>query len=168
MAFSEVHHVAIGVADIQRSIAFYCGLLGFRKTLDMDLGGPDFERLFRLQPGVRARSVILQQGKSQVGELELLHFSGLPAGGRPPLRPGDRGLMMLSFELRDEDLGQVGARLDAAAVPFVCRERVALELPGYGPIHCLMVEDPDGVLVELVRLPTREDIQSYRAAKSSA
>lgn len=47
MAFSEIHHVAIGVGDLERSLAFYSGMLGFRKTLDMELSGADFERLFR-------------------------------------------------------------------------------------------------------------------------
>lgn len=164
MPFSEVHHVALGVGDLERSLTFYCGLLGFRKTLDMNLSGPDFERLFRLPPGAGARSVILQQGKSQVGEIELLQFHGLPPAKHSPRRPGETGAMMLSFEVRGEDLRTVEARLRSAGVPFHCPEAVALALPGYGSIHCLMVEDPDGVLIELTRLPPREAVRQHRQA----
>ncbi len=166
MAFSEVHHVALTVSDMDRSLAFYCELLGFRKTLDMQLSGASFEKLFRLQPGSSARSVILQQGKSQVGELELLVFQG-PGLKKPsgPKRPGDPGLLMLSFEVRQESLQAVAQRLKARDVPFFC-DPVDLDLPGYGPIKSLMVEDPDGALVELVELPPREAVLKVRADKS--
>ncbi len=43
MAFSEVHHVALTVSDMDQSLAFFCELLGFRKTLDMQLSGASFK-----------------------------------------------------------------------------------------------------------------------------
>jgi lactoylglutathione lyase len=155
MAFSEVHHVALTVSDLDQSLAFYTELLGFRKTLDMKLAGPSFERLFRLEHGATARAVILQQGKSRVGEIELIEFAG-PGLKKPsgPKRPGDPGMLMLSFEVKQESLQQVAERLKARDVPFFC-DPVELDLPGYGPIKALMVEDPDGALVELVELPAR-------------
>lgn len=153
MTFSEVHHVALTVSDMDQSLAFYTELLGFRKTLDMPLSGPSFEKLFRLQKGATARSVILQQGKSRVGEIELMAFNG-PGLEKPsgPKRPGDPGLLMLSFEVKQESLQQVAQHLEARNVPFFCKP-VELDLPGYGPIKSLMVEDPDGTLVELIELP---------------
>jgi len=163
MAFSEIHHVALTVSDMDRSLGFYCELLGFRKTLDMQLSGASFEKLFRLEPGTTARSVILQQGKSRVGELELLVFQG-PGLHKPsgPKRPGDPGLLMLSFEVQHESLHAVSLRLKARKVPFVC-DPVELDLPGYGVIRSLMVEDPDGALGELVELPSREAVVKLRS-----
>lgn len=154
MAFSEVHHIALTVSDMNQSLDFYCELLGFRKTLDMDLTEPAFGELFRL-PGVTARAVILQQGKSRVGEIELLEFRG-PGLKKPsgPKRPGDPGMLMLSFEITQESLQEVSERLRTRKIPVFCGP-IELQLPGYGGIKALMLEDPDGALVELIELPVK-------------
>lgn len=152
MAFSEVHHVALTVSDMDRSLDFYCEILGFRKTLDMNLTEPSFGKLFRL-PGTAARAVILQQGRSRIGEIELLEFQGPGLKKKSgPKRPGDPGMMMLSFEVKQESLQEVSERLKARQIPFFC-DPVELQLPGYGTIKALMLEDPDGILVELIELP---------------
>ena len=50
-----------------------------------------------------------------------------------------------------------------AGVRIFAEKRVAI-LENYGPITVTIFEDPDGVLVELVSLPTREQIKAFRAA----
>ena len=100
MAFSEIHHVAIAVTDLERSVAFYRDILGFRKTLDMALGSPSLDRLLRLRPGTMARSVILQQGVSTVGEVELIQFSPPPSTPTPAKSAAGLGAFLLSFEVK--------------------------------------------------------------------
>ena len=74
MAFSEIHHVAIAVSDMERSVAFYRDILGFRKTLDMPLGSPSLDRLLRMRPGTTGRS---EPAGERVGAFVLLLFESL-------------------------------------------------------------------------------------------
>jgi len=163
MAFSEIHHVALAVSDMERSIAFYRDILGFRKTLDMPLGSPNLSRLLRMRPGTTGRSVILQQGLSTVGEVELVQFSPAPTTPTPAKGAGGLGAFLLSFEVRGEDLDTVYRRLLEKGIACYSEPQV-LELPGYGATHAVVFEDPDGQMIELIQLPSADEIQRAREA----
>src|SRR5271170_8516380 len=96
---------------MERSIAFYSDILGFRKTLDMPLNSPGLERLLRLHPGTSGRSVILQQGLSTIGEVELVQFSPAPTTPTPAKGAGGLGAFLLSFAVKGEELAVVYQRL---------------------------------------------------------
>ena len=163
MAFSEIHHVALAVSNMERSIAFYCDILGFRKTLDMPLGSPNLDRLLRMRPGTTGRSVILQQGLSTVGEVELVQFSPAPTTPTPAKGAGGLGAFLLSFEVRDEELDAVYQRLLQKGVNCYSEPQV-LNLPGYGATRAVVFEDPDGQMIELIQLPSANEIQRAREA----
>src|SRR5262249_61191742 len=95
---------------MERSVALSRDILGFRKTLDMPLGSPSLDRLLRMRPGTSGRSVILQQGMSTVGEVELVQFSPPPTTPTPAKGAGGLGAFLLSFEVRDEELDAVYRR----------------------------------------------------------
>lgn len=156
MPISPIHHVALTVADLDRSVAFYRDVLGFRKTLDMPLRGASSERLLGLPAGTTARSVIMQQGKAITGEVELIEFT--PPNDRltGPKRPGDPGVFLLSFEVTGEKLEEVYQRLRKTGVRFYS-EPQPLHLKGYGEIQAVVLPDPDGVLIELIQLPALEE-----------
>lgn len=166
MAFSEIHHVAIAVSDMERSVAFYCDILGFHKTLDMPLGSPSLDRLLRMRPGTTGRSVILQQGPSTIGEVELVQFSPPPTTPTPAKGAGGLGAFLLSFEVRNEELEAVYKRLLTKGVGCYSEPQV-LDLPGYGATRAVVFEDPDGQMIELIQLPSADEIRRAREAHSA-
>lgn len=160
MPISPIHHVALTVSDLERSVAFYCDVLGFRKTLDMTLSGPGIERLARLRPGSKMRSVILQQGRATVGELELIAVEPPPPDPDRPKRAGELGVFLISFEVTDEEMTEVYRRLQGKGVRCFS-EPQTLELRGYGPIEAVIFEDPDGNLLELFKSPAPEVVRQH-------
>lgn len=163
MAISEIHHVALAVSNMERSVAFYRDVLGFRQTLDMPLGSPGLDRLLRMRPGTTGRSVILQQGLSTIGEVELVQFFPAPTTPTPAKGAGGLGAFLLSFEVRDEELSAVYQRLLKQGI--VCySEPQVVELPKFGAMRAVIFEDPDGQMIELIQLPPADEIQRVRAA----
>ena len=158
-----VHHIALAVADLERALRFYTETLGLRATLRMQIAGASFERLLRFPPGTTGQ-VAFVQGPPRVGQIELIQWSrpdGAPAATRPA---ADGSSPLLSFSVT-EPLSEWHARLTAAGAPC-WSEPIELELPGYGLIEAFIAEDPDGHVVELVRLPSDEQVQAFRAHSS--
>jgi len=166
LSISEIHHVSIAVTNMERSIAFYRDILGFRTTLDIPLGGPGLERLLRLRPGTTGRSVIMQQGLSMVGEVELVQFSPAPTPPTPAKGAGGLGAFLLSFAVRDEELSRVYQRLRENGIACYSEPQI-LELANYGSIRAVVFEDPDGQLIELVQLPSEDEIRRARSASAA-
>jgi catechol 2,3-dioxygenase-like lactoylglutathione lyase family enzyme len=152
MAIGEVHHVALCVRDLERSVAFYCDVLGFKKSLDIRLDDPERNtRLLEAPPGTRARSAMLRKARSTVGQIELIQLDPpLPDPAGPP-PTGTPGVLLLSFEVTGEELDAIHARLVARGIRCHGKPE-AIEIPGYGPIESLVFRDPDGVMLELVVL----------------
>lgn len=155
MTMSAVHHVTIAVRDMQRSLAFYRDALGLRVLADLPMGDT-MRSLLKLDAGIgsQARAVLLTQGDSPVGQLELMEFSPAVTDAQPR-RPGELGAFQISFEIRDEELAAILERLRAHDVRLFHPQPVGFELKNIGQANAILLKDPDGVLVALIRFPTR-------------
>lgn len=156
----EIHHLTVGVSDIERSLVFYVEGLGLRKTLDTHVSGESFERLLRLPVGSTARTVFLQ-GPSRVGQIELVEWSTSIEGQTPARRAGRLGYTVVSFSLTQETFPQVYRQLKSVGALF-WNEPEKTMLRGYGEIEACIVEDPDGNMIELVRLPSDSEVRKFR------
>lgn len=162
MSVSEIHHVALPVTSLERSVAFYQHVLGFRPTLRMNLGSEDVEKFLSVPPGARGRSVFLQ-GPSQLGQLELIEWCG---GSTPGSRPGgmmDLGGFLISFEIEEGEAIEDRYRGVQETGAECLSEPLDVELENYGVIKTFVAKDPDGYLVEFVDLPSRAEILAYRS-----
>jgi catechol 2,3-dioxygenase-like lactoylglutathione lyase family enzyme len=100
---------------------------------------------------------------STVGEVELVQFSPPPTIPTPAKGAGGLGAFLLSFEVRNEELEAVYQRLLEKGIACYSEPQV-LNLPGYGATRAVVFEDPDGQMIELIQLPSGDEIRRAREA----
>jgi catechol 2,3-dioxygenase-like lactoylglutathione lyase family enzyme len=143
----RVNHLNIVVKDMERSLAFYVGLLGMRVTFETELVGEWIDRVVGL-PGVHARCVFVQPDGGGC-RLELLQYS-LPAGAECPANSIANTPGLRHFALDVDHLDATFQRLTAVGV-------TALSPPVTVPFRLIdgiqkrlcYLQDPDGVIVEI-------------------
>jgi catechol 2,3-dioxygenase-like lactoylglutathione lyase family enzyme len=144
-----IDHVGITVADLERSLAFYGGVLGLelidRETIAdetiADLTGYD---------AVEMDCADLDSGDGRI--LELIQYR-TPAGSSPAHALCDGGTVHVSLCVADLDA--VLAALEDSGARIVSRRPVLFKEPGspWDGVRCVYVADPDGVVLELVQRP---------------
>lgn len=165
MSVGPIHHAVLSVSDLDRSVAFYRDLLGFRVSVAGEFHDDAHVRSFRLPAGSGGRSASVHPKGATAGIVELVEWS-IPGGvaSTGPKRAGDvPGVWALAFEVPADELAPLRERLLAADVP-VYSEPVAHEIEGYGRISWFGCEDPDGMLLEMIALPSVDEARLARAA----
>lgn len=119
-----LHHVALTVTSLERSVAWYTSVLGL-------------EELFRETGDVRNASVLgFTNGAFAVGLVQ-------HAGSDPGFDPRTIGLDHVSFSVaHEEDLHDWAVRLDAAGI----EHSGVVEVP---PGAIVNFEDPDGIALSI-------------------
>ncbi len=141
----DFSHFGICVRDLERSLAFYCGALGFEKAESHAIGS-EFARLMDL-PDVAVTSQFIRRGPTAI---ELLSFTEpSPFGERERRAVNQFGLTHLSFRVRD--VAATAARIVALGGAVVESSRTTIDF-GETLLEFLYCTDPDGVRVELMDL----------------
>ncbi|MFT4572033.1 MAG: catechol 2,3-dioxygenase-like lactoylglutathione lyase family enzyme, partial [Candidatus Binatia bacterium] len=60
MSILRFGHIGICVSDMETSVAFYRGLLGFRRLSSVNVSGDDADKLLRLK-GIDQETVFLER-----------------------------------------------------------------------------------------------------------
>jgi catechol 2,3-dioxygenase-like lactoylglutathione lyase family enzyme len=141
---SKISHIGVCVSDLERSLRFYCDVLGFVVSGTMPevrVEGEPSDTLLRLRD-VKLHAVYLERDGFR---LELLHYASPPSPGSTPERAmNDLGFTHLSVQVPDvaavvDGLGRAGVHVDRDTVIEVGGLTVAA-----------FVRDPDGLPIELV------------------
>ncbi len=152
MAITGIHHTGLIVDDLDRSIDFYHGVLGFPFQSEPSpwFSGDDLAR------GVGVPEARLRQCCLLVGDdvLELLEYANRePSDG--PVHQNHLGAMHVAF--RVDDIDAVRRGLEAKGIEFLSSPNVVDDgvLAGWRWVY---LHDPDGIPLELVQVAyTRPD-----------
>jgi glyoxylase I family protein len=135
-------HIGLCVADLDRSVRFYCDGLGFAPAEAYDLDDralPGLAGALEVASPVSLRSQMITNGALKV---ELLAYATPPVVGSPSTSRGTRGLTHLAFVVSDVDA--TARRLVELGGTVVDGTDADLG------IRLVFVADPDGTRVELL------------------
>lgn len=139
-------HTGITVRDLERSLAFWHGVLGFELLLRARRSGAYAAEVTGVPGAAIDIAVLLAPGH----KIELLQY--LLPDGREHLRPRpcDVGSLHLAFDV--DDLDAVLARIAAAGWTAVGEPQVVAEGARRGT-RVVYARDPDGTTIELMQPP---------------
>ena len=133
--------VAIPVADMERSIAFYSTVLFFEKVSDVETTGPEIESLFGASD--RVRVVTMSLGAERI---ELVHD-----GVRRPIAANapdsGRSSEHIAIVVNDLDQALLWLRRNHVAETAPAPDRN----PSAGGVRTLSIADPDGHALEILQ-----------------
>lgn len=138
-----IHHVAMVTPDLERIVAFYRDVLGFKEISrsSWPKGTAVIDRIVGLKDSA-ADTVMLSAGNAVI---EFFHYrSPAPAGEQRPRNANDRGYTHFAIDVTDIDAEY--QRLKAAGATF--------DSPpcDFGTIKATYGRDPDGNLFEIQEL----------------
>lgn len=138
-----IHHASFTVSDMDRSIEFYCDVLGMELTWDskaagMKFTGPVSDAVTGC-PGTEQRIAFLSLGNDRI---ELVEFTPT---GKPQTdnKPSDTGSAHICF--RTDDIYGVYRKLQAHNVRLHCTPQ------DNGPAIVIYFRDPDGCVLEVTQ-----------------
>ncbi len=149
-AVSAVTKIGIVVEDMDRSLAFYTGVLDFKKTSDEEVAGERYEQLNGVF-GLRCRIVGLSLGSETIELTEYL----TPRGRVVPRdsRSNDRWFQHIAIVTTDMD--RAYARLRERKVHFASTGPQTLPQwnKGAAGIRAFYFRDPDDHVLEVIYFP---------------
>jgi catechol 2,3-dioxygenase-like lactoylglutathione lyase family enzyme len=142
----RIDHLNIVVSNMERSLAFYEGVLGLRRGFEAVLEGPWIEHATGLS-GIHARCVFVEAPGDGV-RFELLEYTA-PRGEALAAQsiPNTIGLRHVAFVI--DDMNALLARLRAAGIATMSDPvDVPFAVGTMGRKRLCYFRDPDGVLLE--------------------
>ena len=140
-------HVAVTVSDMERSLAFYCDLLGLKEVERHHLEGEVISKMAG-KPDVIMEVVRLEAPETPGVLLDLQQYVA-PEGKVSEAQLGDVAHSHFCFGV--PDVWAAYEELTAKGVEFVS-EPVSFDLE-WGIVYVVFFKDPDGFILELMQVP---------------
>lgn len=149
MSIGKIDHINIVVSDLERSLRFYSGLLGFKELKRAHLEGDWVESIVKIKGVVADVVYIIAPGGEP--RIELLCYQN-PRGEalNPNSLPITIGLRHLAFKV--DNIHKMYMKLKDAGVKFLSEPvTVPASVITHDEGHKLLCyfHDPDGVLLEI-------------------
>lgn len=138
------------VGDVDRSIEFYTGVLGFAKVSEAESAGENLEHLTGVF-GARVRTARLCLGNEQI---ELMQY--LAPEGRPmPVEShsNDRWFQHIAIAVSDMDRAYAHLRAHKVRHASTGPQTLPQYLPNAAGIRAFYFKDPDGHVLEVIHFP---------------
>lgn len=148
-------HVSVTVSDMERSLAFYCDMLGLKEIERHRLEGETISKMAG-KPGVIMEVVRLEAPETPGVLLDLQQYVA-PEGKVSGAQLGDVAHSHLCFGV--PDVWTAYQDLKAKGVEFVS-EPVSFDLE-WGVVYVVFFKDPDGYILELMQVPIEKKEPSH-------
>ncbi len=137
----NLNHVGISVANLDRSVEFYCEMLSMKVLYRAQFSGDPYEEVMAI-PQVRGNMCVL---KNNTVQLELFQFDRPEPSAKNPDAPiSSHGISHFGIEVDDVDAAY--RRLAAAGVKLQSPVREF-----QGGTRAVYARDPDGNVFELLQ-----------------
>ena len=148
--FSEIKLVTVGVADLDRSIAFYADAFGFEEISRTRVDHEELSQAWRIPAGIAGRFAIMGIPGIESGMLQLVEWT--PPGDHvwaPPARFQDLGAYAVNFRVKEINaawdlLGRTGAKEKSKPTYWEVEQNIAA-----WDSQCY---DPDGTLLDVFQV----------------
>jgi catechol 2,3-dioxygenase-like lactoylglutathione lyase family enzyme len=140
---TAIRHVGLVVTDIERSLEFWCSLMGFVVSRLMEESGPHIDAMMGLKD-VRVTTAKLSAPDGNI--LELLCFHSHHDKARWEGMPYSTGFTHIALTV--SDLDETCRRLQQAGVYFPAEPQRSPD----GVAKVIYATGPEGVLLELVEI----------------
>jgi len=145
-----IDHTAIVVSDTDKSLAFYRDLLGLRVAGESENFGVEQEHLNQVF-GARLRITALRAEKGP--GIEFLEYISPPGGRALPENAKANDLIFWHTDLLADEINGLASRLHDRGTRFVSAPSVRLRGDSSDSVDRVMLRDPDGHALELIRQP---------------
>ncbi|HXC49379.1 MAG TPA: VOC family protein [Candidatus Limnocylindrales bacterium] len=162
-AVAAVSDVGLTVDDLDRSVSFFTNVLGFEKVSEVEVAGPEWEKLTGVF-GARARIATLRLGEETIELTDYLTPRGQPFPY--DTRANDVWFQHIAIVVSDMDAAY--ARLRAAGIEHASTgpQRLPDSIPSAAGIRAFYFRDPDGHFLELLEFPAGKGDARWHAGET--